>query len=162
MCECVDFANMWFECVIWLIDDWTKDRGKRKTLYSDFIERILHKRCIGAEITVVVSCLCSLCSVSKVYVVESFRLSCLLVNVDSTFRRWWWSLCLVQILSVALWLGCRCCWKRSMMWTHSLERLDDRCPGLTGVVSMLVRAVSRSWTRCYKYYSLVVKERLLG
>ena len=45
--------------------NWTKDRGKRITLNSGFIERILHKRGMGVEIKVVVSVRCSLCWVSK-------------------------------------------------------------------------------------------------
>ena len=114
-------------CVVWLREDWTRDRGKWISLNSDFIQRILHKGRINVEITVVVSHQCSFCWVSKVYVVKSLRLSCLLVCVNSMSRRWGWSLCLVQILGVAVWSGCRCCWRRLMMWTYWLLRLDDQC-----------------------------------
>ena len=78
----------------------------------------LYKRCIGVKIAGFVSHRCSLCWVSKVYIAECLRLSCLLVCVDSTFSRWGWSLCLVQILGVAERPGCRYCWRQSMMWTH--------------------------------------------
>ena len=111
------------------------------------------------EIVVVISRRCSLHWVSKVCVVESLSLSCLLVCGVSASRRWGWLFCLVQILGVAVWLDCKCCWRRSMMWTHWLQRLDDRCPScavlwLTGVcrsgleVLVQLQAVSRSWTKC--------------
>ena len=75
--------------------------------------------------------------------------------VDSASRRWGWSLCLEQILGVAVWSGCRCCWKRSMMWRRCWQKLDDRCCGCAVLwfnrggrshleVLVLVRAVSRS------------------
>ena len=108
--------------VVWLTDDRTKNRGQWLSLNSDFIE------CISVEITFVVSHRCSLYWVLKVYVVESFRLSCLLVCGNSKSRRWGWSLCLVQILGVAVWLVCRCYWRRSMMWTHWWQKLDHRYP----------------------------------
>ena len=46
---------MVYVCVVWLKEDWTKDRGKRVILNSYFIERIFHKRFIGVEIALVVS-----------------------------------------------------------------------------------------------------------
>ena len=162
MCECINPANRLYVCCCgWLKEDWTNDRGKRISLNSGFIERILPKRCIGAEIAVVVSRQCSLSWMLKVCVAESLRLSCLLVCGDGASRKWGWSLCLVQILGIAVWSGCRCCWRRSMMWMHWLQMLYDRCAGyavlwLTGCVSMwtwsvvLVWAASRSWTRCYR------------
>ena len=113
----------------WLTENWTNERGMWISLNSGFIKRILHKRCIDVKIVVVVSRQCSLCWMLKVCVVESLRLRCLLVCVDSESSRWGWSLCLVQILGVAVWSGCRCCWKWSMMWMHWLQRLDDRCFG---------------------------------
>ena len=57
------------------------------SLNSDFIERILHKRCIGEEIAVVVSRRCCFCWMLNVCVVESLRLSCLLVCGNSASRR---------------------------------------------------------------------------
>ena len=59
------------------------DRGKWISLNSDFIEQILHIKCIGVEIAVVVSCRHSLCWMLKVGVVESLKLSCLLICGDS-------------------------------------------------------------------------------
>ena len=128
VCECIDPANRCFG-VVWcvLTEDWTNDWGKWINLNSGFIERVLHKRCIGIEIAVVVSRRCGLSWMLKVCVVESLRLGCLLVCGNSTSRRWGWSLYLVQVLGVAVWSGCRCCWRLSMVWTHWLERLDDRC-----------------------------------
>ena len=58
-----------------MTEDWTDDRGKWINFNSGFIERILHKRCIGVEIAVVVTRLCSLCWMLKVRVEESLRLS---------------------------------------------------------------------------------------
>ena len=124
-----------------LTEDWTTDRGKWISLNTGFIERFLHKRCIDAEIAVVVSRRCSLCWVLKVCVVESLRLRSLLVYSDSAPWRWGWSLCLVQILAAVVWSGCRCCWRRSMMWKHWLQRLDGRCFGC--VVLWLIRCVSK-------------------
>ena len=135
---CVDPVNRLYVVVLLgLTEGWTNDRGKGIRLNSGFIERILHQRCIGVEITVVVSCQCCLCWILKVCVVESLRLSSLLVCSDSASRRWRWYLCLVQILRVAVGSSSRCC---CMMWMHWLQRLDDRCPGcavfwLIGVVS---------------------------
>ena len=85
----------------------------------------------------------------KVSVVESFRLGCLLVYGDSASRRWGWSLCLVQIIGIAVWSGCRCCWRCLMMWMHWLLRLDDRClslfnPWLTECMSMQPQSVDAS------------------
>ena len=116
----------WWWCG-WLTEDLTDDRGKWINSNSGFIEQILHKRCMGVEITVVVSCHCSLCWVSKLYVVENLRLNCLLVCGDSTSRRWGWSQCLVQILGVVVRSGCRCCWRQSMIWMHWLQKQDDWC-----------------------------------
>ena len=124
---CVDPMNrLNVVCCGWLTEDWTNDRGKWISLNSGFIEWILHKRCIDVEIAVVVSRRRSLCWILKVCVVESLRLSCLLVCGDSACGRWGWSL--EQILGVAVWSGCRCCWTQSMMWMHWLQRLDDQCP----------------------------------
>ena len=44
---------------------------------------------------------------------------------NSTSRRSGWSQCLVQIIGVAVWSGRN--WKRLKMWTHRVQRLDDRC-----------------------------------
>ena len=142
--------------VCWLTEDTKNDRGKWISFNSGFIERLLHKRCMGEEIAVVVSRWCHLCWVSKVCVVESLRLNCLLVCGDSAPRRCGLSLCLVKILNVAVWSSYRCWWRLPMIWTHWLQRLSDRCPGCavlwwTGVgwgrsgleVLVLVRAVSR-------------------
>ena len=95
---CVNSANRYLVvCFGWLTEDWTNDRGRWISLNSGFIVQILHKRYISVEITFAVSRHCSLCWVSKVCVVESLRLSCLLVCGDSTSRRWGWSLCLVNV-----------------------------------------------------------------
>ena len=64
----------------------------------------------------------------------------------------------MQIIGVAVWSGCRCSWRWSMMWTHWLQRLDDQCPGLyspwlTGFVSMGPQSVDVSLS------SVVVQER---
>ena len=124
------------------------------------------------RIAVVVSCQCSPCWVLKVSVVGSLRLSSLLVCGDSVSRRWKWSLCLVQIVGVAVWPGCRRCWRLSMMWTHWLQRLDDQClglfnPWLTGCVRrrrleefMLVRAMWPLMDLALQI--LVAQERLLA
>ena len=89
-------ASRGFMCC--LIDRGIYKRQRIVSLNSDFVEQILHQRCIDAEIAVAVSRRCSLCWVSKVYVAESLRFSCLLVCVNSASRRGGWSLCLVQIL----------------------------------------------------------------
>ena len=49
--------------MLFVVVDWqrTNDRGKWISLNSGFIERILHERCMGVEIAVVVSHRCSLC-----------------------------------------------------------------------------------------------------
>ena len=78
---------------------------------------------------------------NDVGVVESLRLNCQLVYGDSTSRRWGWSLCMVQSVSIAIGSGFRCCWRQWMIWTYWLLRLDDRCsslcsPWLTRNVSM--------------------------
>ena len=116
---------------------------------SGFIKWIVHIRYVGVEITVVISRRRSLCWVLKVSVVESLKLNCLLVRSDSVSSRWGSSLCLEQIVGALVWSGCKCCWRRSMMWTHWLLKLDDRCPGLcsswlTGCVSMQPRSVGAS------------------
>ena len=82
------------------------------------------------RIAIVISRRCSLSRLLNVCAVESLRLTCILVCGDSASRRWGWFLCSVQIVSIAVWSGCRCCWRRSMMWTHWLPRLDDWCPDL--------------------------------
>ena len=110
-----------------MTEDWTNGWDKSISLNSGFIGWILHKKSIGVEITVVVSCWHSLCWMLKVCIVESLRLSCLLICGYSMSSRWGWSLCLVQILGVAVWSGC--CWRWSVMWMHWLQRLDDQCPG---------------------------------
>ena len=109
------------------LDKWQRlvDKFKFRFYWANLTQEL----CIGVEITVVVSHQCTLCWVLKVCVVESLKLRCLLVCGNRTTRRWGWSLCLVQILDVTVWSGCRCCWRRSMMWTHWLERLNDWCLG---------------------------------
>ena len=123
--------RLYIVCCGWLTEDWTNNRVSFQVLLSEwsFSERIFHKRCMGVEIVVVVSCRCSLCWVLKVWVVVNLRLSCRLVCDDSASRRWRLSLCLVQIVGIAVWSGCRCCWIRLMIWTHLLQKLDDRCLG---------------------------------
>ena len=85
----------------------------------------------------------------KVSVVETIRLSRSFVCADSVSKRRRWSLCWLQSAGVLVWSGCRCCWRRSMMWIQFLLRLDDRCPGLcnpwlTGCVSMWPQSVDAS------------------
>ena len=95
----------------------------------------------GCRIAVVLSRRHSLCWMLKVDAGESRRVDCLLVCGDSASRRWGWSRCLVQIVSVAVWSGCRRIWRRSKMWMHWLQRLDDPCnPWLTRFVSMWLRS----------------------
>ena len=104
---------------------------------------------IGGEIAVVVSRRCDFSLVSKVDAAESLRFSCLLICVDSASRRWGWSLCMVQILGFAVWSGCRCCWRQSMMWVHWWQSSMIDVPvlqyfGLTGVVSKSPWSISAS------------------
>ena len=55
VCKCVDPMNSYY-LLLWLIDRGLENcRGKWISLNSGFIERILHKSCIGLEIVVVVS-----------------------------------------------------------------------------------------------------------
>ena len=137
-------------CCDWLTKDWTNDRDKWISLNFRFYWANRTQKVYECRIAFVVSRRCSLCWVLKVSVVKSLKLSCLLVCDDNTSWR-----CLVQIVGVAIWSGCRCCWRRSMMWRHWLQRLDDWCPGLccsllTGWVSIwprvlvLIRAVCHS------------------
>ena len=152
----VDPAIRYLVFCCWLTEDLTNDRSKWISLNSGFIERILLKKCISVEIAFVLR-RCSLCWVSKVCVVESLRFSCQLVCGDNVSRRWGWSLCLVQILGVAVWSGGRCCWRQ---WCRCIGckgwMIDVPVLWLTGggcrsglEVLELVRAVSRSWTRCW-------------
>ena len=148
--ECVDAADSIVHVVE--SEDRTNNRGKWISLNSGFTESVLHKRCIGVEIAVVVSRRVSLSWLLKVCMVENLRLNCLLVCGDSASRRRGWFQCLSQILSVAVWLGCRCCWRRPMIWTYWLQRLDDRYPGcavlwLTGDVSKWHWSVGASPSR---------------
>ena len=57
-------------------------------------------------------------------------------------------MCLVQILGVAVWPVCRCRWRRSMMWGHWLQMLDDRCPGCT--VLWLTRESINVALKCWR------------
>ena len=108
------------------LDKWLRQVDRYK---FRFYLATLTQTCIDVEIAVVVSRQRSLCWMLKVYIAESLRLSRLLLCGDSSSRRRGWSQCLVQILGVVVWSGCRCCWRRSMMWAHWLQRLDDRCLG---------------------------------
>ena len=69
----------------------------------------------------------SLCWVLKVRNVESRRLGCLEVWGDSASRRWGWSRCLMQIVGSATRSACR---RNGRRWTHTLQKLNDECPGL--------------------------------
>ena len=161
ICECVNPANRLFRCVLIIrgLDKRQRqvDKFKFRFYWVNFTQKVYRCRNRGCCITSVY-----LCWVSKVYIAESLRLSCLLVCVDSASRRWGWSLCLVLILGVAVWSGCRCSWRQSMMWTRRWQKLNDRWPGCallsfnqsggrSGLeVLVLVRAVSHPWTRCYR------------
>ena len=68
--------------------------------------------------------------VGIVSVEESLRLRCLFVCSESMFSRWGWSLCLVQFVGVAVWSGCRFCWRWSMIWMHWWQRLGDQWAAL--------------------------------
>ena len=96
---------------------------------SGFIEQIVPERCMS-RITVTVSRRDSLYLVLKVGPTESHRLGCLFVYGDCASRWGGWFLCLVQIVGVAPWSGCRRSWGQSKMWTHWFQRLDDWCSGL--------------------------------
>ena len=67
--------------------------------------------------------------------------------IISASRRWGWSLCLVQIVGVAVWSGSRCCWRCSMMWMHWLQRLDNQCLSLcsTLVNQVYVNVALKCW-----------------
>ena len=164
--------KVWF-CVLRLTENWTNNRDKWISLNIRFYWANRTRKKYGCRIAVVESPWCNLCWVLKVGVVESYRLRCLLICGDSTSRRWGWSLCLMQIVGVAVWSGCRCCWKGSMTWMHQLLMLNDRCPGLlypglTGSVdvapkcwyqfeSVVARGLGAADTCC-----LVTQERLVG
>ena len=121
----------WTDCMqfLWLKEDWTNDKWKGESLNFRFYWANRTRTVYGCRIAVTVSRRCTVCLVlDDVGVVESLRLSYLLVCGDSASRRWLWSLCLMQIVDVAVWSRCRCCCRRSMMWMHCLLRLGDRCP----------------------------------
>ena len=118
---------------MWLTEDWTNDRDKWISLNIRFYWVNCTRKVYRCRIILE----SSLCLVLKVSDVE--RLSCVLVCGYSASRRWGWSLCLVQIVGVAVWLGCWC-WRQSIMRTHCLQRLEDQYPGLC--IYWLTRCVS--------------------
>ena len=130
---------------------WTNDRGKWIGLNVRFYWAYRTWKVYGCRIPVVVSCWCGLRWVLKVSAVECHRLRFLIVCGDC-MRRWGWSRCLVQIIGVSVWSGCRRSRSQSTMWMDWLQRLDDRCPGLCnswliGCISMWPWSVGANLSR---------------
>ena len=155
--------------LFWLTEDGTNNRDKWISLNFRFYWGNSTQKVYQCRIAVIISCQCSLWWMLNV--VESLRLSYLFVCGDSTSRKWRWSLCLVQIVGVAIWSGDRFFWRQSLMWMHWLQRLDDWCPGLGSTLVNWVcvdvassvgaspNSVSLGDERCW---CLVAQEQLLG
>ena len=139
---------------IWVIDrgldKWQVQVGKFK-ISGFYWGNHTQKVCIAVELLLLYN-VCVDSAVWKVSVVERRRLSSQIILGDSVLRRSGWSWCLVQIVGVALWSGHRCSWRQLKMWTHVLEWLVDRYPGLfspwlTGGMSMWPRSDGTSPSR---------------